>query len=676
MKPPHLKSDSTLLFTLRAILIGLFFCTSNANGSAVTDSLKKELDRAETDSLRLKILDKLAWNLSYENLDSGFLYAQKSLYLATKLNNFFHQGKAYNTIGTIYTDKGKFKEATEAFNSAIFYYEKANSKSGVGYVYANMSNIEQKRGNFDRMLKCLMKSHEYFTEVQELRGLAGVSHNLAAYYIEKGNLDSAYHFINISLKINREKKWEYYIANNISVIAQIETTKGNLALADQYFNEAKAIFIQLESSYDICHLLQTQSDINIKNKRYREAISQLLEAKSIAEEIGLNDDLRMIHQNLSLCYENSGDLSKALIHYKKYSEIKDSVRNEENMRQLNELNNKMENTEREKQIELLKKDNNIKSLESEKQKDKLAKQNLFLIIAIGFSLLFIILVFVLYRGNQTKQKNNKLLSHQKEIIEEKNKEIVDSINYARRLQEAILPGVQQIKNSFSDSSILYLPKDIVAGDFYYLEEYNNHLIFASCDCTGHGVPGAMVSVVCANALHRAVNEFQLYEPGKILDKVRELVIETFDKNQNEVRDGMDISLCSLNKITKELRWAGANNPLWILKEDQTIQEIKADKQPIGKFENAKPFTTQSINYDQGDLLILPTDGYSDQFGGENLSAGRRGGKKLKDSQFKLLIQQYGKAKAEDLKNQLEIAFQDWKGDLEQIDDICIFMVRI
>ncbi|MBK6527158.1 MAG: SpoIIE family protein phosphatase [Crocinitomicaceae bacterium] len=255
-------------------------------------------------------------------------------------------------------------------------------------------------------------------------------------------------------------------------------------------------------------------------------------------------------------------------------------------------------------------------------------------------------------------------------IHEQFSEIQDSINYAKRIQSAILPSDRVVKESLSDSFILYKPKDIVAGDFYWLEKSSDQILIAACDCTGHGVPGAMVSVICNNALNRSVREFGLKEPGKILDKTREIVISEFEKSEDEVKDGMDISLCALSISTLNLNWSGANNPLWILRKDSTeIEEIKADKQPIGKYAAAKSFTTHQKNLEKGDLIYLITDGYQDQFGGEK-------GKKFKASELKKLLVSISNESMDSQKKKIDEAFESWRGKLEQIDDVCIIGIRV
>ena len=283
------------------------------------------------------------------------------------------------------------------------------------------------------------------------------------------------------------------------------------------------------------------------------------------------------------------------------------------------------------------------------------------------STMILVFAVVLYFKIAALEFENTITEQNKKISQ-KNKDITDSITYAKRLQEAILPPHSYIKSILPDNFVLYKPKDIVAGDFYWLENNEDEVLFAAADCTGHGVPGAMVSVVCSNALNRAVKEFVIKEPAKILDKVRELVIETFEKSESEVKDGMDISLCSFNKITKVLQWAGANNPIWFIQKNKW-NEIKPNKQPIGKYSQLRPFTNHQIELNTGDTLFIFTDGFADQFGGPK-------GKKFKYKKIKEIILENINLSLEEQKQKLETAFENWKGSLEQVDDICFIGIRV
>jgi PAS domain S-box-containing protein len=269
----------------------------------------------------------------------------------------------------------------------------------------------------------------------------------------------------------------------------------------------------------------------------------------------------------------------------------------------------------------------------------------------------------------TARKNNEqLLEKQKAITEEKNKDIMDSILYAKHLQDAILPPVNLIKQYLPESFVLYTPKDIVAGDFYWMEKLNDLVLISAADCTGHGVPGALVSVVCSVALNRAVKEFHITEPGKILDKVRELVLETFEKSESTVHDGMDISLCCINVLTKEVQWSGAYNSLLYIHTGK-LTEIIANKQPVGKSDMPVPFQTHTLDLQHGDSLYLFTDGYFDQFGGPN-------GRKFMYTQFQETLLALTSLSMEKQQENLETTFEAWKGALDQVDDVLIIGIRL
>ena len=263
---------------------------------------------------------------------------------------------------------------------------------------------------------------------------------------------------------------------------------------------------------------------------------------------------------------------------------------------------------------------------------------------------------------------------EKKLVEEKNHEILDSINYAKRIQTAILPQPRVVKEFLKSSFVLYIPKDIVAGDFYWMENMDQTLYIAACDCTGHGVPGALVSLVCNNALNRALNEYAKRLPGEIFDKTRELVIENFAKSDEEVKDGMDASLAALDVNSRTLLWAGANNPLWIIKKDlgtneYVLNEIKADKQPIGKGYGNKPFTTHQMRLNEGDIIYLFTDGYPDQFGGEK-------NKKMTKAKFRELLLSLAHLPMEEQRMALFDFHEEYRGNEEQVDDICVIGVRV
>ena len=266
----------------------------------------------------------------------------------------------------------------------------------------------------------------------------------------------------------------------------------------------------------------------------------------------------------------------------------------------------------------------------------------------------------------------KIIKKQKEKIDQQNTEIKESIHYAKRIQDAILLPERKIREMLQDSFVFFRPKDIVSGDFYWLYRTGTKILFAAVDCTGHGVPGAIVSMIANDALNRTVADFGITEPAGILDKIAELLGEAFEHSEAEVKDGMDLALCSLDPGKGILEYAGANNPLYRIRENE-LTEIKSDKQPVGKYTEVKPFTNHSMQVQSGDCYYLFSDGFPDQFGGPS-------GKKFKYRQFREFLLSISHHPMQVQKDLLGRALDDWmQGEgtsYEQVDDVCVFGVRV
>ena len=337
-------------------------------------------------------------------------------------------------------------------------------------------------------------------------------------------------------------------------------------------------------------------------------------------------------------------------------------------------------------FDVAKKESELEVARSELEVNTIQQRSLIAAIA-GLAILIIVGLWLFKQRLQNrelaaeKEKREKELFEVRNIelksafdeIEYKNQEITASIKYAKRIQKAILPSDRILSEVLPNSFVLYKPKDIVAGDFYWLETHDDWIYFAAADCTGHGVPGAMVSVICNNGLNRSVREFGFRDPNDILGKTRDLVIQEFEKSEETVKDGMDISLYALHKESKTIKWSGANNPLCVVKANQELDnriiEMKADKQPIGEFGAGRPFTQHELVLEDGDMIYSYSDGYPDQFGGDN-------GKKFKSVNFKKLLVSIADQSLSDQKEILDTTFEKWRGELEQIDDVCVFGVRV
>lgn len=260
---------------------------------------------------------------------------------------------------------------------------------------------------------------------------------------------------------------------------------------------------------------------------------------------------------------------------------------------------------------------------------------------------------------------------QKEEILQSKKEITDSINYARRMQSALLASKIEFKRCFSEYFILYKPKDIVSGDFYWLSKSDNYLVLVAADCTGHGVPGAFLSMIGIVFLNQIVNEMGLVQPNKILENLRDRIVNTFSHNDGveDTNDGMDIAVVTFNMEKRSMQYSGAYNSVFLIRENELI-ELKADRMPLGLTSNQPtPFTNHEINLTENDNIYMFSDGYSSQFGWRN-------NKKFQMSKFKELLLDIQNVPLEAQGLLLENAYHNWKGELDQIDDIMVIGVKM
>ncbi|MCE3278529.1 MAG: hypothetical protein K0S44_720 [Bacteroidetes bacterium] len=507
-----------------------------------------------------------------------------------------------------------------------------------------------------------MKAVKIREEIGDKKGLASSFNNIGIIYDDKGDFSKALEYQLKSVAIKQESGDKKGLALSYGNMGNTYKHIGDYKKALEFFSKSLIMKEEMGDKKGIASSYHNIGLLYFQLKNISEGRKYQAKSLAVSKSIASRPDIVKAYQALSVLDSAIGDFKSAYNHHKQFTLLKDSIFNEEARNKVveSEMNFAFEKKEQAAKHEQDKRDA-LATEELEKQK---MQRNAF----IGGFVLMLALAGVTYRSYRNKKRSHKIIAQQKELVEAKNRDISDSINYAKRLQQAILPSERSVREILENSFILYKPKDVVAGDFYWMEKKGDIVFIAAADCTGHGVPGAMISVVCSNALNRTVKEFGLTDPGNILDKVRELVIETFEKSESEVKDGMDISLCVINNSKKEIQWAGANNPLWYFTGNE-IREIKADKQPIGKHEFQKPFTTHHLHLNKGDILYLFTDGYADQFGGEK-------GKKFKYSKFKELLLAISDKNMPDQKQLVDESFNTWKGDLDQIDDVCVIGVRL
>lgn len=648
--------------------------------------------------------------------------------IANTLNNigiiFNNQGDLPKALDCYHKSLKIFEEIlTQSKNPE----EIKDLKKGISYSLGNIGQIYLTQGEVSKTLDFYFRALKIREELKDIKGISQSFNNIgfAFYYngdpacksskencIKESKIKALEYFLK-SLKLREEINDKRGIAVSLSNIGGVyadlgdpnctgskeecKRTSQSKAL-DCYLRSLK-ILEEIKDKWGIANSLNDIGSILLEHKRVAEAMIYANRCLQVSKELGYPVNIKKASSLLKRIYTEQKKYKEALGMYELEMQMQDSIANEET---------KKASIKKQFQYEYGKKAaaDSIKNIEEQKVKNAQLtaqraqlKQEKTQRLALygGLILVLIFAGFIFNRFKVTQQQRNTItlqktkvdeaykelnqqneeiaaqrdeIEKQKHKVDEHQKEIIDSITYAKRLQEAILPPKEFITEHFPENFILYKPKDLVAGDFYWAEFVENKLLIAAADSTGHGVPGAIVSVVCSNALNRSLKEFGLTEPGPLLDKARELVLETFEKSSSEVKDGMDISMLCIDKLNKKITWSGANNPLWyILPNSETVLEIKANKQPIGKTDNPLSFTTHEIEYIPNTTFYLITDGYSDQFGGEK-------GKKFKHKSLKdLLISNVN----ESMKKQsevLDITFTKWKGSLEQVDDVCIIGIRV
>ncbi len=646
----------------------LFFISLQGIAQVNLDSLWKIWnDPKQPDTARLDAMTYISFDgYIYSNPDSSYYFAQLQYDLATKVGSKKHQGQALNTQGTTYYFKGDYARAIDLFTKSLKLRVEIGDKRGEASCINNMGAIYTDQEESDKALECYKRSLKIREELGEKDGMAASYNNIGAIYAQKKENTLAIEYYTRSLKLREEIDDKIGIGTAYNNMGTIYVNLNDIDKARYYFNKSLIIREQLGdkrglamSHYNIGSTYDNAGDL-------KTAIASYEKGLVLAEASGAVLHLNYLSLALFKCYKKAGRYKESLAMYELYNQMNDSMKSANSQKEV--MKHEMQYAyEKQKALDEKEHEKETAIAAEQKQKQKI-------ILYATVSGLFLVMLFSVFVFNRLRitRKQKSIIEEQKNIVDEKQKEILDSITYAKRLQEAILPPDHMVKKVLPESFIFYQPKDIVAGDFYWLEQKDDTLFLAAADCTGHGVPGAIVSVVCSNALNRTVLEFGITDPGKILDKTRELVLDTFSKGSQEVKDGMDISLCSIrrskdeNKV--ELKWAGANNPLWFIQQKE-LKEIKANKQPIGKTENPLPFTTHTVELEKGDSIFLFTDGFADQFGGEK-------GKKFKYKPMQELLLRISDLSSEKQKEELEVTFKNWRSSLEQVDDVCIIGVRL
>ncbi|MFN7012740.1 MAG: tetratricopeptide repeat protein [Bacteroidia bacterium] len=572
-------------------------------------------------------------NLGFLNLNKGKIEDAlenyfKSLKIREKINDYPGLATSYNSIGSIYSNQGELDKAKEFFEKSLAMRKIIGEPMPIAYSLNNLGYLFEQKKDVLTARKYYLESKTYIEQTEDSSGIASVYNNIGWSYHQTHDYDSALF----------------------------------------YYSKSNAIGEKIGDKTIIAFALSNSGKVYYELKQYDKGIEYTHNALKIAKEQGFPETIRNASSILSEIYATKGDYKNAYEMHKLYKQMADSLRNKETEKKL--LAEKML-YDFDKEKSLLEAERE-KSLLLAKSKNK--EKNIILLFSlmgggslIGFSYLLHNRLKISRKQNRIIEKQKLLLEEKNAIVEEKNKDITDSINYAKRIQDALLQNRNHVSKHLPEHFILFMPRDIVSGDFYWALEKNNYLYFAVADCTGHGVPGAFMSLLGITFLNEICKNDMVQTPAEILEKLREKIIHQLNPNSDNKTssDGMDIALCRLNLKTNELLFSGANNPCWIIeKEFLNLIELKPEKQPVGIHTEYMPYSNQTFLLNKGDSVYLFSDGFADQFGGEK-------GKKLKSSLLKEKIKEASRLSAKEQKVFLKEFFIAWKGNLEQIDDVCL-----
>jgi serine phosphatase RsbU (regulator of sigma subunit)/lipopolysaccharide biosynthesis regulator YciM len=677
-------------FQILFIYFSLFFSVAVfGQNQKLIDSIRILLKNPKlTDHTRANYLSRLGWNVSYHELNEGLKYAEEALLIATRINDTLEMADAANVIGTIYMDLGNIPPAMDFLQKSINYNEQAKDFNRAAVSASNLSIIYNRRREFKKALDAGFKAYSYLKRSGS-QSLVSACVNLGGTYMEMQYHDSAMFFLSEALETGKKYETDTLLESSIyNSMADVYLNKKDFAQAKILAAKAIAMVTDTTQYYYLAEHYITLAKIQLETKEYPQAILSASKALRWGKSIGVKEFEKRAYEILSIAYEKQNNPVKSYEFYKLYSQIKDTILNTENERQIKYMEGRFEIDKKQKEIELLNADKKLRDQKINHDK------NLINAFIFGGVILLLALCLAVYAFANKRKANKKLHSlngeihRQKNQLLEKNTAITDSIQYARRIQTALLTSEDYIKKHLPDFFILNVPKDIVSGDFYWAYAQNEKMYFMCADCTGHGVPGAFMSLLGINFLNEIVIEKEITSPELVLGELRGEIIRSLNKQgQEETKDGMDCALCAIDLKNLQVQVASANNSVWIIRpplspiqadENGVLKmapglkftEVRPDKMPVGKSPKEEtPFTLKNYILKKGDCIFMFTDGFVDQFGGPK-------GKKMKYKILKETILKNCHLPMAQQKNALQKCFAVWKADFEQVDDVLVVGIKV
>ncbi len=697
---------------MRFLFIIFFLVTAFlVNGQTVPKDIMQQIQGKET-KRQLRILDSLAIKHRTENVELSVVLSRYALYLAQQqkkpanivrmfltLSRTYRSKSSFDSAlffvdtaktiaftnnlheqypiifdfeGLVYMRMGDYETATEFFYKCIEAAEKEKDSVKVRDAFDHLGSVSFYRHDHKSSVKFYKKALSYISSTRDKGLYASTLDNVGLAFSNLNQYDSALFYQKKAVAIIEQLNDSSTLAESYINIGSTLLNLNKKKEAELFFLKAYAIDNALNNDYGIQLSNLYLGRVYFETGRARQAVPYIEKAYAISKKLKIPSQIREAALSLTRLYDTLGEYKTSSHYYKEIIDLIEEMRAQENTKAINELSAQYESEKKQQEIQFLTQDKQLK--ENKIEKDRYAK----IFIGIVAGLLLLLSVIFIYRFREKKKDNNLLASQkneieeQKEELQHKNKEITDSINYAKRIQGSVIPSVNLVKTLFPSSFIYFQPKDIVSGDFYWIAQNNHFIYYAVADCTGHGVPGAMMSMLGNSLLNQIVLNSKIDSPDIILKELHFHVVKTLNENmqQRASKDGMDIALIRIDLKNKEVAYAGAGRPLYTIKNKQ-LEIYKADKYSIGGIYDTQEvsYALHQIKIDAPTQFYMFTDGVPDQFGGPK-------GKKFMSKQLQEFITETASLPVNEQEQRFKAVFESWKSLVEQTDDVTFISVRL
>lgn len=630
-------------------------------GSVKIDSIRTVLKNSKEDTNKVNTLNELILQLVYTGdyrLSDSLVIDE--LRLASALNYKLGIANSYNNMGVIFNYQSDYSHSLDYLLRSLKLYEALNYRDGMGIAYKYIGSVYDQEGDTVNAIDYFHRALRIFYEIKDTNYIGSALISIGNLYEASGQHKPA-----LQALMNSSRFFKYInnkdgVASAFLYIGDVYRGRKMYDSAMSYLISAKQGFEELKDNDGISHSLDLMASVYLSQNKYSDAFECADKSIKLAEKIGSLEDWMNAERTMSDIYQKKKDGPQSLAHYKKYIALRDSVFSQQNT--LKTFGAQMNYANQKRDAELKAENDKREALHKEEEK---RSSTIITAVTIILIVLIIFSVFI-YRANVRRKKAN-------EIIQQKNYQITESINYAERIQRAMLPGKEVLQNNLPNSFVMFRPRDVVSGDFYTLVKKEERIILAVADCTGHGVPGGFMSMLCSEKLNDAIDHS--LNTGEILNHLNQGIKASLHQSDSEDSsyDGMDIALCVITPYINgfKLNYSGAIRPLWIIRAGSNeIEEIKATPRTIGGFTPVdQEYGTYIMQLQKGDTFYMFTDGYVDQIGGEM-------GRKLGLINFKKQILSICNKTMPEQENELAMFIDSWKKDMPQLDDMLVLGVRV